>query len=128
MTDQLQTTHTELKNSVAGLDYSYNRVMAGTKSAHTAYRNQLQQIKKLCDQLRKLTLANQKTLPTRKKKKAAELAELTRGAQPEVDAEQDVDATIPVDGAGIGEESGSDGVGEPEPVVKTRKKRGKKKN
>lgn len=81
MSDSLKTKHAELKTLANALDYNHARVVSGVKSAHTAYRSQLQQIKKLCDVLRKATLENQKSLPTKKrgsgkaKEKAAETTE-----------------------------------------------------
>lgn len=67
MSSELRTTHCELKANVHALDYNYNRALSGVKSSCTAYRAQLQDIRKLCDRLRKLTLIHQREIPVKKR-------------------------------------------------------------
>ena len=74
MSGEMRSTHTELKQNVAALDYNANRALSGVKSAHTAYRSQLQDIKRLCDKLRKATLEHQRSLPTKKRVVQSEIA------------------------------------------------------
>jgi len=69
MPGDMKTVHAELRANVSALDYNCNRAINGNKSSHTAYRSQLQDIKKLCDKLRKLTLEHQKALPTKTRTK-----------------------------------------------------------
>lgn len=69
MSNALRTTHCELKANVHALDYNYNRAIGGVKSSCTTYRAQLQDIRKICDKLRKLTLVHQRELPVKKRVK-----------------------------------------------------------
>lgn len=117
MTDELRSKHENLKTLVTALEYNHGRSMSGVKSAHTAYRNQLQQVKKLCDTLRKLTLENQKALPTKRRGKV-KVAEIDDEV-PEVPEEDEGIDAEPV-------HYQSDDEVEPEPVV-VKKKRGRPK-
>jgi hypothetical protein len=70
--EQLKAAHTELTTLVNSLSYDLNRVLSGNKSAHTTLRNKLQSVKKICDTLRKDTLAHGKALPTKSRKARVE--------------------------------------------------------
>ena len=71
MAEQLRAKHEELKTAVQSTGYNFtNLVNHNNKAAATRYRAELMAISKLTNQLRKLALEYQKSIPTKSRKKA----------------------------------------------------------